>query len=210
MRASNAIGCVQMASAIPLFRPADLLLVSGKAPVSRLIKAGTCSRWDALRSVCGFPTWRCISHIGICANYAGQVLVFESTTLSPLPCVIRGGKRNGMQAHPPREWLESVEGHVWVASLPKYYMATEDESHELTDFLVEHIDSGYDPRGAIDAGLGWRRGCDLSTLFCSEIVAQALMVAEVIERDNASAITPAALIKEVVRRGIYTTPRQLK
>jgi hypothetical protein len=199
-----------MADVIPLFRPADLVLVSGTAPVSRLIKAGTCSHWDALRSLCGFPTWRCISHIGICANYAGQMLLFESTTLSPLPCVIRGGHRNGMQAHPPRDWLKAAQGHVWAASLRTPYALKEGESHELTDFLLDSIDRGYDPRGAFDAGLHWSRGCDLSTVFCSEIVAQALMVADVIERSDPSAITPAALIKNVVHAAIYDTPRRLK
>lgn len=195
---------------IPLFRPADLMLVSGKAPVSRLIKAGTCSYWDAFRSVLGFPNWRCISHVGILANYAGQTLLFESTTLSPLPCVIRGGLHDGMQAHQPREWLTAVEGNIWVASLQKHYTLDEDNSHALTDFLIEHIEADYDPRGALDAGLHWSRGCDLSTVFCSEVVGQALMVADVIERNDPSRITPVSLITDVVERGIYSEPRRLK
>jgi hypothetical protein len=199
-----------MADVLPIFRPGDLMLVSGKSPVSRAIKAGTCSHWNAFWSALGFPTWQCVSHIAIVANYAGQPLVFESTTLSRIPCVIRGGKRNGMQAHQPGEWIETTDGNLWVASLRDLYALKETASHDLTDFLIDHLEAGYDPRGALDAGLNWRRGCDLSTVFCSEIVSQALMVAEVIERDDPSAITPVELITSVVKRAIYSTPRRLK
>jgi hypothetical protein len=199
-----------MASALPTFRPADIVVVSGKAPVSRAIKARTCSYCDAIRSLLGWPTWRCVSHVAICAVYEGQVLLFESTTLSRLPCVIRLVRHEGMQAHNPHDWVASTSGAIWVSSLPKYYGLEERESHALTDFLVDHIDRGYDPRGAIQAGARWADDSDLSTVFCSEIVAQALMVADVIERDNASKLTPVDLIKSVVSKGIYGTPRRLK
>lgn len=199
-----------MHDVIPIFRAADLVVVSGKAPVSRAIKARTCTLCDSLRSLLGWPTWKCISHVAICAIYDGEVLLFESTTLSPLPCVVRGRRHAGMQAHRPLEWLAATAGNIWVASLPKYYGIEEHESHDLTDFLLDHIDRGYDPRGAIEAGVRWNHNSDLSTVFCSEIVSQALMVADVIPRDNASMFTPVDLIKSVVRRGIYGTPRRLK
>lgn len=198
-----------MPSAIQL-RTADLLLVSGRGAVSRAIKARTCNKWHALKGLLGWPCWQCVSHVAIVAQAMGQLLVFESTTLSSLPCAVSGQRRSGMQAHGPADWLAGAGGAVWQASLAPWYGLDDRDQRKLSEFLLDAIDRGYDPRGALVAGIGRPRDSDLSTVFCSEIVAAGLMVAGVMPRDNASRYHPSGLIRDLVRRGIYGLPRRLK
>ncbi len=102
----------------PIFAPGDLLFFSGRGFISAVIKAFTCWPWDWFR-----PSWRCVSHVGICAAYNGELYLFESTTLCDQPCAITGKKRAGVQAHKPEDRIASYDGHVFHAKTGQKYFA---------------------------------------------------------------------------------------
>lgn len=183
-----------------------MLLVSGTAPVSRAIKLRTCAKWRVALDLLGCPTCYCINHVGTCAMYDREPMVFESTTQSKLPCAIRKRRHDGVQAHRMADWLAHVGGRVWVASLQPWYALDAVASQRLTDFFVSQLDVGYDVRGAIEAGVRFPSGADPALWYCSEISKQGLMAAGAVPRGNPSC-TPVSLISGLVRDGIYAQPR---
>src|SRR5713226_3934901 len=89
------------------FVPGDLLVFAGQGFESRAIALATCRPWQLLRG-----EW--FSHLGICARGpAGNVLLFESTTLADLPCEILRRKTQGTQAHKPWDRIQNHRGKVW-------------------------------------------------------------------------------------------------
>ena len=67
-------------------KPGDIIGFSGNSPISDLVNLATL----------GVPRWS-ISHVGIMAEIKGELLLVESTTLDPLPCVVLGKVFDGVR-----------------------------------------------------------------------------------------------------------------
>jgi hypothetical protein len=178
----------------------DLIGFSGRSGLSDLINVVTL----------GLPRWG-LSHVGILAEHKGELLLFESTTLDQLPCVIRGECFNGTQAHRLDDVLASYEGRVWEYPLSRPLYA--DESQRLSDFLVRTIGVPYDKLGAVrSAGVGLSyvesllRPEDLRSIFCSEWLAKAYCEIGLLPTDNASRWNPNRLAHRL-RQYHITLPR---
>ena len=131
------------------FISGDLVLFAGKNWESRAIALATCSPAQLI-----LGQW--FSHVAICTDYRGRVLLFESTTLCDLACEIRRCKVRGPQAHDPRSRIHSYPGSVWRMRLARDKRLNNDERHELTEFLTSKLGEGYDYEGAAISGT--RRG----------------------------------------------------
>ena len=162
----------------------------------------------------GIPFWS-LSHVGILGEHEGELLLFESTSLSDLPCVIQGKPVWGTQAHRLDECVEAYGGKV--RHYPLWRPLYTFESQRLSSFLVKHIGKDYDAIGAFRAGgIGWSwiesklRRQDLSSLFCSEFCAAAHAHVGVFRTDHAGRWSPNRLVRTERRRGILLKPWRLK
>jgi hypothetical protein len=186
-------------------KPGDVIGFSGKSWISVGVNIATY----------GIPLFG-ISHVGIMANAPdGQLLIFESTSLADLPCVISGENFTGTQAHKLEDILRVYAGKAW--HYPLYRPLYPSESERLTQFLMETIHTPYDLMGAFrtaGVGLSWVeslfRPQDLSTIFCSEWVASALSVIGVFPTSNASRWNPNRLVRHLRWNGVVCKPRRLK
>lgn len=162
----------------------------------------------------GVPFWS-LSHIGIIAEHQGEPLLFESTTLSDLPCVIRGRCCKGVQAHRLAERLATYHGRAWHYPLCRELYGF--ESRRLSDFLAGMLGRGYDESGAFRAGgIGFSfiesllREQDLHSLFCSELCAAAHTTIGLFRTDNVSRWSPARFVRSERRQAILRWPKRLK
>jgi len=177
------------------FRPGDILVWSGRGWRSRVIALLTCKLSQLFRG-------QLISHMSICAERRlglgreGIVENFESTTFCSLPCRIQGTVVSGVQCHDPHAEIARYNGNVWV--MRPVREITEEQSHALTDFLVDAIGHGYDHFQAGMSAIphwikrwGWFNP-DPETLFCDELVNFALRQIDVGPRSfSPSKVTPA-------------------
>lgn len=162
----------------------------------------------------GLPWWS-LSHVGIVADYDGELLLFESTTLNDVPCVIQGRPFRGTQAQRPIARIGGYKGKVWHYSL--YRPLYPDEDMRLTKLLVSTVGTPYDEIGALRAGgIGWSwiesllREQDLSSIFCSEWVAAAYAAIGLFATDNVSRWNPNRLVRYLRHHEILLKPRRLK
>jgi hypothetical protein len=194
-----------MALTPQVYQPGDLLLFSGRGFISRAVKGFTCCPCHWFR-----PSWRCVSHVGILADWYGKTLLIESTTLVDEPCEITGKVNKGMQAHFPKPRIAGDSGYVFLAKPNIDRMGfTARHSGSLRRFLVRALGAQYDELGAIESAL-FPTNADLSRVFCSEVVAGALMDIGRLPLDNPGVYTPTRLIRELVRIGTYMTPVRVK
>jgi hypothetical protein len=186
-------------------KSADLIGFSGRNWVSAGINIATY----------GIP-FVGISHVGIMAHADdGRLLLFESTTMDPLPCEIRGRTFEGTQAHRLDEVLRLYRGRVY--HYPFYRLLYGHEDERLTRFLMDTIGTPYDLMGAFRSagvGLSWVeslfRGQDLTSIFCSESVAAAYSTVGVFAAGNVSRWSPNKLIRRCRRDGILREPKRLR
>jgi len=162
----------------------------------------------------GIPFWS-LSHVGILGEHDGELLLFESTSLSDLPCVIQGKPVWGTQAHRIDECVRAYGGKVW--HYPLYRPLYPFENKRLSAFLLEYLGKDYDAIGAFRAGgIGWSwlesklRRQDLTSLFCSEYCAAAHAHVGVFRTDHVSRWSPNRLVRTERRRGILLKPWRLK
>ena len=162
----------------------------------------------------GIPWWN-ISHVGIIGEHKGELLLFESTTLSDVPCVIQGKPFKGTQAVRLSDRLERYSGRAW--HYPLYRPLFDAEAERLNDFLRDNIGIAYDYIGAVRAGgIGWSwfesllHDEDLSFIFCSELVAAAHALIGLLQTDNISRWNPNRLIRHQRWAGILRKPRRLQ
>jgi hypothetical protein len=181
-------------------KPGDIVGFSGHNLDSYLINLATY----------GLPRWG-ISHVGIVSEYRNELLIFESTTEAPAPCVIQGAYVQGTQAHRIATHLHHYRGKMWYYPLVKPLRWSEGK--RLTAFLMRTLGRPYDLSGARHAaGKLWSyllRDNALDALYCSEWVVAAHRH---IERFDTpwSNWSPNALIREERRRGIIATPWRIK
>lgn len=186
-------------------KPGDIIGFSGRCWVSTIINLFTG----------GIPFWG-LSHVGIMAHdHNGQLLFWESTSESDLPCEIAGRKIAGVQAHSLNKVLAAYNGRSWLYSLFRPLYAHEDAS--LSEFLASLVGRPYDKTGAIRAGgaivapiEGLLRQENLNQLFCSEEVAAALAHIGIFQTANASRWSPNRLMRCLRRYGIVRKPERLK
>jgi len=191
------------------FQPGDLVACSGTDWVSRGIQLATWSPYAA-RGLRFGP-----SHVAILSESDRGLLWVESTTLCPHPCVIRGERVSGCQAHAPadrvRDYL-AAGGTVDVYRLTDINQFDQKERRLLRRILFRHFlwtPVGYDLGGAILSGtrairwLGLLPGADLHSLFCSELVAAILMRLNRLNHANPTGFSPARLLRTLVVQGKY-------
>lgn len=148
----------------------DILLFSGKGGISEGIKFFTLSKW---------------SHIGMVYRFdspldpKGSVFCWESTTLSNLEDADTGKLTKGVQRVELSERIErcfAVGYEISVRSLSE--PLTDDMIRALNDFRHEVSGRPYEKhtiellKAAYDGIFGENKE-DLSSLFCSELVAEA-------------------------------------
>ncbi len=196
------------------YQAGDILLFSGRDPVSRWIKLWTLSKF---------------SHVGIVAEVdeatIGRAksdgvklpspmpvlprhLVFESTTLMESPCLITGESINGVQAHDPYSRVIGYPGKVWRMRLTKDFALDPYEKRHMATSLLRYIGTDYDTKGAVKSGSRWLKekfwpNPDLRTVFCSEYVARSLQVVGRLPLLNPSGLTPGGLYKRLKKSGVY-------
>lgn len=186
-------------------KPGDIIGFSGRTWLSHFINLVTY----------GIPGIG-LSHVGIMANdNTGRLLLFESTTLDPLPCVIAGTTFDGTQAHKLEDVIRNHRGRVY--HYPLYRPLYDFEQSRLTQFLMETIHTPYDQMGAMRSagvGLSWIesqfREQDLTTIYCSEWCASALAVVGVLPSTDVSRWNPNHLARHLRRHDIVMRPRRLK
>lgn len=185
-------------------KPGDILAFSGDRWLSTLINLFTY----------GIPGWS-HSHVGVVANHGGDLLLYESTILSDLPCAIRQEQVKGVHATLPMERIERYRGRLW--HYPVYRPLYNFESERLSRFLDSQLGVAYDHIGAVRAGgLGWSwfesliYPEDLSAIFCSELCAAAYREIGLMPTNHVSRWSPNKLIRYLRRQGILLSPTRLK
>lgn len=215
------------------FDPGDILVFSGRGPVSALVKVATCSPYSHVGMVAQVAPADLLfsdphkagKHPAISEdcprNWQTRNLLFESTTLSSSPCEITGKRINGVQAHDPAAIVRGFRGRVYRMELnpPRQLTKCHDESHRLTAALLGRIGTSYDIPGSILSGTRILKrlfpGCaaNRQKLVCVEYVAWALQ--EAFKRRRLpmelkpGQLTPGQLVRRLCRAGIYSWPKRI-
>lgn len=162
----------------------------------------------------GVPFWS-LSHVGIVAGYKDECLLFESTTLDDAPCAIQKRTVHGVQAQHLDSRIKAYRGLVWHYPLSRQLYW--HEKSRLSTFLIAQLGKDYDAIGAFRSGgngFSWLESFfheeNLSSLFCSELVAAALRDIGVFTTSNASKWNPAKLVRTLRWCGILRKPTRLK
>ena len=141
----------------------DIVLFSGKGGISTGIKWFTQSKWSHVGMVLRLLEW-------------DAVLLWESTTLSDIADVESGKERKGVQLVPLSERIRKYNGAASIRLLD--LERTPDMLKELSLLRAEVKGRPYEKdkielfRSAYEGPLG-ANAEDLSSLFCSEMVAEA-------------------------------------
>lgn len=164
-------------------RTGDVILFSGKGGISAGIKWATLSRWSHAGMIVVLPEY-------------DFVTVWESTTLSSLIDLDTKVPRKGVQLVPLSSRLEGYGGEIAVRQLEDVTFDIEDVK-QLMELRRELAGRDYEQdkieliKAAYDGPLG-RNAEDLSSLFCSELVAEAYQRLGLISADKPSnEYTPA-------------------
>lgn len=172
------------------WKPGDILVFSGRTPISWSIRLRFCSPYSHV-GIVSYVTQQDLqraSNAGllkledqIINDWADRFLVFESSLLVKQPCIFQGRIVSGTQAHELETRLKSYNGRVWRMSLNEKWTLTEQQTRDLTFSLLVGIGIEYDLAGAGVAGTfflkKWllkKRAQDRSTLYCVEYVADRL------------------------------------
>ena len=142
----------------------DIVLFSGKGGISHGIKLFTLSKW---------------SHVGMILRLPDSKAVFlwESTTLSTLRDIIDGKRKKGVQLVLLRDRINTYRGDVSVRHLSGFEL-NKERYLKLMKFRDEVRNRPYEKseielvKSAYDGPWGHNEE-DLSSLFCSELVAEA-------------------------------------
>ena len=162
----------------------DIVLFGGKGFISWVIQKVTKSEY---------------SHVGMIIRIDGFdfVALWESTTLNDTPDIYHK-KRKGVQIVQLSERLKGYKGKVVVRMLHDFEFGEEQEKI-LADLRKEVNNAPYEKnwlslaKSALDKTfVGKNKKKDLSSLFCSELVAEAYMRLGLIEDNQVSSeYTPA-------------------
>ena len=142
----------------------DIVLFSGKGGLSHTIKLATNSKWSHVGMVLRLPD----SH---------AAFLWESTTLTNLKDAIDGRVKRGVQLVLLSDRVRTYDGEISIRHLRDHTIG--DTSYlDLMAFRQEVRGRAYEQgkleliKAAYDGPLGHNQE-DLSSLFCSELVAEA-------------------------------------
>lgn len=184
------------------FQPGDIIAFYGSDWRSRVISVAT----------------RGPSHVGIVAqwelpdgfgSYRTELVLVESTTLCPRPCLVAGTQVDGVQVQYPGLRIQDYNGRAKLVRLSKHRTLLSDEVCKLTNHLHTWLGTPYDFRGALWSGtrvlkyVPWLPHNDLGSVFCSELIATALQRLSLLCVWNAGLFNPASLVNTLVRSGVY-------
>lgn len=142
----------------------DIVLFSGKGGISAGIKWATLSRWSHVGMIVVLPEY-------------DFVTVWESTTLSSLVDLDTKVPHKGVQLVPLSSRIEGYDGEVAVRQLEGISF-DESDLKNLMELRREVSGREYEQdqieliKAAYDGPLG-RNSEDLTSLFCSELLAEA-------------------------------------
>lgn len=163
----------------------DVVLFSGKGFVSRMIQ---------------LFTWSKYSHVGLVVERLGKLYVWESTTLSNLPDIFTGEKTTGVQTVNLFDRIHTYDGEIAYRGLKQ--PLTRAQKRVYKAFRDKVRGRPYEKskvqlaRSAVDLLSGQKE--DLSSLFCSEMNAEAYQVLELVTEDKSSSeYTPADFAKKM-------------
>lgn len=142
----------------------DIVLFSGKGAFSSVIKYGTMSRW---------------SHVGMVLNIPEYdfLTIWESTTLNDIDDLATGMPRKGVQLVPLSDRVQKYSGDIAIRHLQGDTLA-ETSLKSLMKLRKELKGKRYERskgemfKAVYDGPFGTNSE-DLSSLFCSELVAEA-------------------------------------
>lgn len=170
----------------PDLQTGDLVFFSGRGPVSNVIKLATSSRW---------------SHVGmvICAPVLDMIVLWESTTLCNVNDVLTGLPTRGVQVTALSKRLKSYDGeygfrhlglpqkcHGYEKIIGNLRRELDGKPYEENEWQL--MKSAFD---CLDFTI---TNTDLSSVFCSELCAEALIRCGVLPPDIPScAFSPADL-----------------
>jgi len=190
--------------AMSKIKTGDIVAFSGFGQKSILVNLATF----------GWPFWWA-SHIGIIGDHQGEQLLFESTTLSNIPCQIQKKSIKGVQGVRLADRVKSYNGRVY--HYPIYRPLFGAEEKRLNEFLLSQIGKPYDLHGGMRSatlGLSWLesrfKGEDLNFIFCSELVAAGHARIDLLQTISASRWNPNRLIRYERRTGLLKRPGRLK
>lgn len=142
----------------------DLVLFGGSSAVCRRIKRMTGCKWSHLAMVARHPA-------------TGQLLLWEATGGTTLPDIVTGEIQPGVNLYDLEAWLRHYSEDTAVrrllvprsgpmlAALLALYEEVRGRPYEQN--RLQMMRAGY------DGLLGRNRKADLSSLFCSELIAEA-------------------------------------
>lgn len=140
----------------------DLVLFSGKGNISDGIKFFTASKWSHIGVVVKIEEW-------------DSILLWESTTLSNIADAIDGKSKQGVQTVALSDRIDTYDGDVAIRML--VVNRTPQMIQSMKDFRKEVKNRPYEQnrmelvKAAYDNIFGANEE-DLSSLFCSELVAE--------------------------------------
>ena len=190
---------------LPPLKTGDLLLFSGKGNIPRVIKAVTLNRW---------------SHVGIVISTpeSSEPLLYESTHCNKLKCRYTGVHHSGVQLFSFNDRYEMYPGKVAVRQLQGLELNETDYSAikntmELLKGKHFEVSKRQLLKAAYDGPMGQNER-DLSTVFCSELVAEVLMALAMLDANDgpSNEYVPAdfASKKLHVLRGHYGPLQRIK
>lgn len=135
----------------------DIILFSGKGGISEWIKWFTRAPW---------------SHVGMVVTFMDMVLLWESTSLSKLKDIETGKAVRGVQLVGLRERLNIYKGSVALRRLSGNLSGM--QLHTLAEFRSEVSGRPYEQNyiELLNSVLIFENTEDLSSLFCSELLAE--------------------------------------
>ncbi len=140
----------------------DLALFSGKGGTSTGIKWFTDCKWSHVGMLIRVPDW-------------DTLLIWEATTLDNLKDVLTGAAHRGVQLVSFSDRLKSYDGEASIRKLD--VQRTAQMQNSLIELRAELKDRPYEQdkvellKAAYDGPLGDNTK-DLSSLFCSELIAE--------------------------------------
>lgn len=142
----------------------DVVLFSGKGAFSDIIKYGTLSKWSHCGMVLKIPEYDFLT-------------VWESTTLSNIEDLTSKMPRKGVQLVPLSDRVQKYSGDISIRKLQGGTLAG-NSLMKLMDLRKELRGKRYEQnkmelfKAAYDGPFG-HNSEDLSSIFCSELVAEA-------------------------------------
>jgi hypothetical protein len=195
-----------MPPANPMLRyelqPGDIIAFYGRDWRSRIIEfatfgpshVGIIAEWDVTRSD---------------GTISREMVLVESTTMSPHYCLHTGQLIDGVQVQWPSMRIEDYDGRAKLFRLAPLNSLTSSQSQLLTLMLRKLIGTGYGMAGALWSGsrvlkyLSWFGYSDDGTMFCSQLIAKCLMKFGLLPLGNSGWYNPGSLLRTLLMCNSY-------